>query len=213
MIGLAATHIISVTNFEVLERELALDSAEALLRRVMEQRPDNGHAHYFQGMLLRLRGELPAALEAYSRAIELNPSLANAYADAGFALIRLGQPREGLEQIRYAMRLSPKDYLVGTWNAYAGVAELALGNDDAALEWLRRAAALSPRAPFVRMAAASALALTGDRDGARKHVEEVKRLAPRFDEPALLRFFLGAGSKPGRKSRFIDGLRLALNAS
>jgi len=210
MIGLAAYHIATVTNLEVVTREPSLGIAQALLERVIAKRPHVSTAHHFHGLLLRLRGELQPALEAFTRAIELNPSLATAYAGAGHVLSRLGRPQEALEQIRYAMRLSPKDPQLGVWSVYAGLSELGLGREDAALEWLARAAALSPRTPFVYAALASAHALKGDPVAAARHVAELKRLAPLFDEAALLEWFVGPGGEQGHASRFIEGLRLAL---
>jgi tetratricopeptide (TPR) repeat protein len=213
MIGLATIDLNKIALMLVPQREPSLARAQALLDRVIGRRQDNSTAHYLLGMLQRLRGENEAALVAFARALDLNPSLAPVYAQAGQTLTKLGRPDEALEHIRYAIRLSPNDPLLGVWLNYGGIAEVSRGNDQAALDWLNRALAMSQRSPSLHIALAAAYALTGDMEAAGRHVRELRKLAPSHDAESLYRWFGGTGRGPIDRIRFWKGVRIALDAA
>src|SRR6185312_2806160 len=81
------------------------------------------------------------------QAFEINPSSAGSHAHIGFALARMGRASDGLEHIRYAMRLSPKEPSLAIWLEFAGSAELELDHYQAAIENFRRSIALTPAYP------------------------------------------------------------------
>ena len=78
-------------------------------------------------------------------AVELNPSNAGAHAHFGHALAQMGRATEGLEHIRYAMRLSPRDPSRAYWFEFECNAQMELGRYQEAIESCRRSAALNPR--------------------------------------------------------------------
>ena len=87
----------------------------------------------------RLRREWANVPPLLERELAINPSHAVSYAALGHALIRLGRPAEGLEHVRYAMRLSPKDPALHYWLSFAGAAELELKHYDKAIALLNHA--------------------------------------------------------------------------
>jgi tetratricopeptide (TPR) repeat protein len=213
LIGLAAFHISSVTLLLVPEREPWLGQAEKLLLRAIALDPEASPAHYFLGVLRRVRGELEPALVSFARALELNPSLAPAHAQVGHVLNRLGRPDEAIEHIRYAIRLSPNDPLLGIWLTFGGIAELNLGHDEAAADWLGRALATNPRNPLAQMGLAALHALKGDTVASARHVTELRGLVPAHTPDSLYRWFLGPAGETGHEQRFRQGMRQALDVA
>jgi tetratricopeptide (TPR) repeat protein len=197
--------------FEVpADRNALIGRAEELLTRALQERPRSSSAHYFLGLARKARGDPEAALESFAKAIEINPSHATAYANAGHMLVRMGRLDEGLDHIRYAVRLSPKDPALASWQVFGGEAEIARGNDNAAIEWLTRAVTLSPRRLFARALLGAAYALKGDAEAAAQQVAEWKKLVPGVASESLL------GTLGGVKRlspRATNGLRLALGHS
>jgi tetratricopeptide (TPR) repeat protein len=205
MIGLAAYYLLA-------ERDQHVNEAEDLLRRALARNTQNDAVHYWLGLLYRVQGNLPAALESYDRALEINPSHAPAYAGKGRALINLHRYEEALQQIRYAQRLNADTSIVTVWELWAGWAELELGHLDEARTAFNEAIAARPHGPYVHASLAALHALSGEWPDARRHVAELRKLtAGLTDQQRLAEFSLGArGHRP--QARLLAGLKLALDA-
>jgi DNA-binding SARP family transcriptional activator/TolB-like protein len=204
--GLGAFHVSLVAMFLVDEPESHLALAQDNLARALKRNPEASVAHYFSGILHKTRGEPEEALESFERVLALNPSFAPAYAQIGQILSRLGRLDESIENVRYAIRLSPKDPNLGLWSLFAGEIELERGHDQVAIEYLTRAAALDPRSPFIHAALAAAFATVGDRASALTHADEVRRLAPWLTPARMTERLIGL-SRPGSKPvRLLQGL-------
>jgi DNA-binding SARP family transcriptional activator/TolB-like protein len=212
MLGLAAHHIIAVGNLAVPQREPYLGDAEQLIERILLRRPESSAAYYYRGLLQKLRNEPQPALASFERSVALNPSFAPAYGQIGQVLTSLGRAEEGLEQIRYAMRLSPQDPTMPSWDIFAGQAELELGHDEEALQWLLRAVALSPNNRLANGALAAAYALAGDRATAELYTTKFKALTRGVSDERRLQLF-GAFLPLPAPHRTADGLRTALGNS
>ena len=113
------------------------------------------------GLVHVARGHMDKALQSFERAVELNPSNAPSHAQIGRALVSLGQPQAGLEHVRYAMQLSPRDPILGYWLAFAGYALLELSRYDEAIDYLARAHATNPTQPRTALTYIAALAMAG----------------------------------------------------
>jgi len=212
MLGLAAHHIIAVGNLVVPEQEPFLGEAEDLLNRTLIREPELSPAYYYRGLMQKLRGELRPALTSFERSIDLNPSFTPAYGQVGQVLTSLGRAAEGLEQIRYAMRVSPQDPTMPSWDIFAGQAELELGHDAEGLEWLLRAIALSPNSRLGNGAVAAAYALVGDHANTRRYAEKFKTLTKGVSNRRRLDLF-GVSLPPPSPHRNAEGLRIALGDS
>ena len=206
-VGMAAVLITFSAHDLAEDREASLTKAEALLREVLGRKPSVSAGNYFMSVVHRLRGRLPDAIESLERAIEHNPSHASSYAHLGFILSRMGRAAEGLEHIRYAIRLSPKNPILSFWLNYAGAAELELARDAEAIEHFRQALALHPRYAYAWAGLAAAFALSGNMDDAKTSVAKLRTLFPAISDEALLaRLGLQNGPRP---LRLAEGLRLA----
>ncbi len=149
------------------EREGDLDRAEQAVAAVLRDDPTHPFAHYLRGETLRARARYPEALAAFDRVLALNPSFARAHAYRGLIHIFLGRAEETEADIAAALRLSPKDPLVGAWLARDGLAKLHLGRDEAAIPALQRAAAVNPLFDFPHLYLACAFARLGREAEAR----------------------------------------------
>jgi tetratricopeptide (TPR) repeat protein len=210
MLGLAAHHLEMVGNLRTPEREPYLSEAEQLLDQVLKRNPQASPPYFYLGILHKLRGELEPALDSFEHSTTLNASFAPGYAHMGNVLIRLGRMDEGLDRIRYAMRLSPKDPKMRMWVLFAGWAELERAHDEAAFDWLFRALALSPESAHVNGSLAAAYALAGDQANAAKYAAKYRQLTPDFSDRQRLEGFGEGARKPALPHRLLDGARLAL---
>jgi TolB-like protein/DNA-binding SARP family transcriptional activator/Tfp pilus assembly protein PilF len=180
-----------------------LDKARDLLQDAIRRNSQSGIAHFYFGLALKRPPTFQQAIEQFERAIELNPSLAAAYAHMGDTLAQTGRPSEGIEHIKYAMRLSPRDPSLGVFLNMAGLVEIELGDFHVAIKYLQRAIALRPsyERPWAGLAAAHALG--GNIDEAHGDAKRLRDFVPDLNIEALIDRF---GTK---NSRLREGLSLA----
>ena len=110
-----------------------MDEMERLLRRVIELKPDNAHAHNALGYGLADRGErLPEARRLIQRALELAPGDPFITDSLGWVEFRLGNREEALRLLRTAYQARP-DAEIG---AHLGEVLWSLGrHDEARVIW------------------------------------------------------------------------------
>lgn len=115
--------------------------AVAVVEDLLELMPDHGIVYYQLGCYRRAAGDSEGALVAFSRATELDPSLADAWINRGVLLDARGEAEQAVEAYRQAMLRAPTE--VDVWrNLGDGLA--ALGHFDEALEAYRTATRLRP---------------------------------------------------------------------
>jgi DNA-binding winged helix-turn-helix (wHTH) protein/TolB-like protein/Tfp pilus assembly protein PilF len=118
------------------------------------------------------------AIESLQKAIELNPSYADAYAFMGGIYTYIGQPAKSLPLLRTAMRLNPDGghlYFLLLGRAY-----LFENDTEQALINLRQASARNPVDLETRLYLAAALAAAGDRSDAQWEAEQIRAVEPGF---------------------------------
>jgi TolB-like protein/Tfp pilus assembly protein PilF len=208
VVGLAAHYIQVVGHGLAPDPAAYLAKAEAMLKEQIERRPRIPGAHYYLGAIHRTRGEWQDAVKMLERELALNPSHAPSYAAIGHALVRLGRAEEGLEQIRYAMRLSPKDHLTAYWLSYAGAAELELGHTTKAIEHLTDSRSRNPSYGLTLLTLAAACAVAGDLAQARSVLEDLYKLSPQFSRERLVARY--GETTTDRPSNLRRGLQLTL---
>jgi DNA-binding SARP family transcriptional activator/TolB-like protein/Tfp pilus assembly protein PilF len=218
-LGLAMALVRATLNSLVEDDpQQSLDRAEALLNKVLQEEPTSYRALYWQGLLHKARGNLGGgathyhlALTALKRALELNPSASYIHGQVGAVLVSLGRPKEGLNEIQYAINLNPKDPSIGHFYLFAGKAELELGHDGQAIEWLTRAATSVPRNPSAYRLLSATYALIGDHVNMQKYSAEFRKLVTGtayqdFVDQLKSR---AVGHRSASRSRISEGLRIA----
>jgi adenylate cyclase len=184
-------------GLEAGERSLALD-------------PDNADAVYGLGFIQYAAGATIKSLELMRRVIELNRNHAPAYFFTGINLIRLGKPREAIEWVERAFRLSPRDPLRSVWYATIGRAQVLLNEDKKAIETAQKGIVANSNHPHNYAVLASAYAHLGEMDKATAALDELKRVLPNATVGGYLSRM--AGNEPvaiNSYKRFVAGLRSA----
>ncbi|TXN01746.1 tetratricopeptide repeat protein [Methylobacterium sp. WL64] len=208
-LGMAEVLVDGALNGWTTERTADLEVAERAIASVLQGDPTHPFAHYLRGETLRARSRYSEALAAFDRVLTLNQSFARAHAYRGLIHIFLGRAEETERDIAAAIRLSPKDPLLGAWLAREGLAKLHLGQDQEAIAPLRRAAAVNPLFDFPHLYLACAFARL-DRDAeARASLAEFLKLRPGY---TLARYRGLTSTDPNflaQRERIYDGLRRA----
>jgi adenylate cyclase len=156
--------------------------AEEAVRQALLIDPSNALAHLANGLIHRSRGEHHSALEAFSRAIELDPNFAFAYAHKGSELNLVGRPAETTAFVEQALRLSPHDPSIGIFHWIAGRANFFAEEYDEAVSWLHRSVQARPNLWYNRLYLVSAYALLGMGEEAARALADFNR---RFPHPAF----------------------------
>ncbi|HEV2185720.1 MAG TPA: winged helix-turn-helix domain-containing protein [Stellaceae bacterium] len=161
--------------------EEQLQEAEEAIRRALLIDPNHALAHLAHGIIQRARGEHYSALEAFSRAIELDRNFAWAYAQKGNQLILVGRPAEAPPFVEQAIRLSPHDPSIGMFHWIIGRALFFTEEYQQAIPWFRKSVESRPNLWFNRLYLVSACALADMPDQATRALSEFNR---RFSNPA-----------------------------
>jgi adenylate cyclase len=136
---------------------------------------------YALGRALILMRRHNSAVFELGKAIELDPSFAQAHYALAMALATGGRPKEALPHIELAMRLSPQDPYFGQFLVRRAEACLFLGRIEEAVE----SAELSLREPNIQWSRWAILAASqahlGRLEEARRSIEALQALRPGID--------------------------------
>jgi tetratricopeptide (TPR) repeat protein len=100
-------------GYEYLQQH-DFEHAEEYFRRAADQNSKDPRLHYYYAMLLNQRGIANEERSTQVKrellaAIALDPSLADAYSLLGFTQAASGEPEKGMETMKKAIELSPRD--------------------------------------------------------------------------------------------------------
>jgi len=210
-LGLAYARMRGLFLRPAAERRARIERADEIVTPLLAANPDLALAHLLKGQVLLQSGQVERGLELIAKAVGLNMSFADAWGLLGAAENRLGREDDSLPHLRYAIRLSPRDPLVGFWLTAIAAGEFSAGEEARALEDLRKATTVNARSPVPYLWIAAITARQGDRAAAREALGEYdKRDAgmtlTRLRQPgtSALRFtdtLLDGLRKPGMKEQ------------
>lgn len=161
--------------------------AEDAAHRALRIDPTNALAHLANGLIHRTRGDHHSALEAFDRAIELDPNFAFAYAHKGSELTLVGRAAETPVCVEQALRLSPNDPSIGVFHWILGRADFYAERYEEAVRWLHRSVQARPNLWYNRLHLVGAYALLGKRDDAAGALADFNR---RFTQPVYTLAFV-----------------------
>jgi TolB-like protein/class 3 adenylate cyclase/Tfp pilus assembly protein PilF len=138
-----------------------LRRAEEALQEALKIDPSIAMAHYAEGLLRRAKGDHPGALDAFDRAVQLDPNFARALTQKANQLVMLGRPKEAPPLVLKGITLSPRDPYVGGFYWVIGRAYFVMKDYDNAIVWLRKSAEVLPNLWYNRAYLLAAYALTG----------------------------------------------------
>jgi adenylate cyclase len=186
---------------EFTDRELARGADEA--RKAIALAPDEPDGHRALGRIHLARAEYDQAQHALKRAIEINPSDANALAVWGGLQSFSGQVAEAIGSLQLALKLDPTlgpNHVFDLALAYY----LARQHEDA-LRIAERGLARYPDFPMFNLPAAAAAAQLGRKEQAARYVEALGRRLPVLDTDNVGSRF----KDPARAAYLRDGLKEA----
>ncbi len=176
-IHIAPDHAISHHNLALaLMRHERFDEAlEACQRAVHHE----GNAGYYNtlGQLFEKKDRPKDALDAYKKAIDLDPTLPMPHFNLGLFYVNRGDPARGQAEIQESLRLRPQN-ASGWYNL--GTVAIQRGENDKAIAALQKAVAIEPKHLGARLNLGTALANTGQLDAAIDAYREALRVDPKF---------------------------------
>jgi adenylate cyclase len=137
--------------------------------------------HYAQGMLQQRLRHPGDAARSLRRALELNPNFALAHALLANPLTLQGMHQEAVDSAEHALRLSPRDRLVGYYASLAlAQVHFAAGRYPECATWARNMIDKSPEFLPGHFLLTAALAMEGDLTAAAEARGTLLRLRPEF---------------------------------
>jgi TolB-like protein len=124
-------------------------------------------------------GDFQRGIGMMRRAVELDPSNAQAHAALGAALLRTGD-EAGIEEMRYGMRISPRDNRLAVWGTLFARSLLSLGKVDEAVKEAERACRCDDKLILPRLVLAVAQNTANNSTGARAALDDARRIYPRL---------------------------------
>ncbi|MBI5891471.1 MAG: winged helix-turn-helix domain-containing protein [Nitrosomonadales bacterium] len=179
---LALGHLIGLINDESCWSE-AVVAAEAALALDGQDSDVLGYV----GCAFADMGDYQRGMGMLRRALELDPSNAQAHAALGAALLRTGKA-EGIESLRRGIRISPRDTRLAAWGALLARGLLSFGKVDEAIEAAMHACRCDDKIFLPRLVLAAALITADDKDGARAALDDARRIRPRLADGDIARF-------------------------
>ena len=180
LMGLTEAHLWEVNAYMSEARAEQVRLAETAMSKASGLTPLTARLHFCRAALLIALRAPERALREIELAISLDPDLPYVHVRAGWVKVFLGRSEETEGHLSTAMRLSPRDPMLGTWYALLGLADLQLGRLDMAVDRLRRAIEIAPANELPYFHLAAALALQDRQSEAAEAAETGRRLAPIF---------------------------------
>ncbi|HXQ50261.1 MAG TPA: adenylate/guanylate cyclase domain-containing protein [Stellaceae bacterium] len=210
VIGLAYSYARAVNSGFTETRDVDLARATELVARALRFTPERATAHWVHGVVLRALKRFDEAAAAFEQAIALDRNFAPAYGSLGDLVTWLGRPEETIRLNEQAMRLSPRDPLVGNWQFDIGVAHFYMRDDEQTVKWLLRARTSNPQLPLVPALLAGVLAHQGKLDLAQAELTKALQLSPWVTSIASIRRVMPATDPQmrARDEEYLSTLRL-----
>jgi adenylate cyclase len=173
-----------------------LARAEGLVDQALAVSPRLAFAHVVKGHVLRVQRRWEEAIPEYEAALALNHNLVYALNSLGWCKLYLGSIEEVIPLAEQAIRLSPRDPLIGGCYNQIGTVRLLQSHIDEAIVWLEKARSSPPDIPIHHSRLAAAYALRGETEHAGAELAEARRLAggDLFSSIARLKAHPGAWS-------------------
>jgi TolB-like protein/class 3 adenylate cyclase/Tfp pilus assembly protein PilF len=151
--------------------------AELLTGSALPTWPHSPLAHHARGQVLRSQDRFQEAIPEFETVLSLDRNWVNAYHALGQCKCLDGAIEETILLEEQAIRLSPRDPMIGNWYRAIGRAHLLQSRIEEAIFWLERARTTNPALPVARAYLASAYALKGNANPAEVELAEARRLS------------------------------------
>jgi len=143
----------------------------------------------FAGCAFADIGEHDRGVELLRRALELDPSNAQAHVALGASLVLFGRFDEGIESMKFGMRSSPRDFRLTFWSMILAFALGRAGRLEEALAEASAAARRDGRLYTARVVVAWVLTKLDQKSEAQGALAEARRIRPALSLDEIRRFF------------------------
>ena len=168
----------------------------------------DSEAHEWAGWISTFfPSDLDAALAEINRAVELGPNNARARGVRGAILCFNGRPEEGAEEVKTALRLSPRDRFRFFFFHELALCQYTARDYAAAAESAMNAIALKPDYLYAHWHLAGSCAQLGQTERARAALGEILRVNPNFDRAFVES--VAPYRNPADLEHLMEGLRKA----
>jgi len=139
--------------------------------------PRLAHAHIVKAHVLRMQNRWGEAISEYETALALGHNMVYARLGLGWCRLYFGSLDEVIPIVEQAIRLSPRDPLIGYFYYLIGTVHLLQSHTDEALVWLEKSCNALPGYPIGRSRLAAAYALRGETGRAAAEFAEARRIS------------------------------------
>jgi adenylate cyclase len=202
---LAWTYVFAAMNGWSDDRPAALKQAERIATHAIELQPILPLAYFVRGLAYREQHEYIKALVEAQKAIDYDPSYANAYVLLATLLYYAGRPEEGLARIQKAMQINPHHPY--NYHFHLGQACFVLHRYQEAIDAFNLGLSSYPASERMRVWLAAALAQSGNIEDAQWEGEQIMADNPDFSIKRMSESF--PFNNPADLDNFISGLRKA----
>ncbi len=186
--------------FGLIDEPSALDEAAQAAETAIRLDAQDSSVLGFAGCALVDLGKHERGMGLLRKAIQINPSNAQALAALGASLLKTGD-LAGFELIQQGMRISPRDHRLAAWGTLLSGGLLACGKVEDALQIARDACDYDDKVFAPRLVLAVASFITGDLAAAEDAIRDARRIRPalsaedfqQFSNPEILQGMVGAG--------------------
>lgn len=198
------------SNFELGLRFIATTPADAVryFQAAVGVRPDSAVARGNLGSALGASGQIAEAVVQLEKALEIDPTLAQAYTSLARCHTSLGRYAEAIEGLKTSMRLQP-EAITTSMRVQLGSALLELGRVDESIGVMREAVRIDPGGYYTHYGLGYALHVAGELDEACAEQRTAIAIQPRSHAHESLGFLLSA---LGRTDDAIASFRAAVRA-
>ena len=151
------------------DRALALDS-------------DSSEVLGFAGCALTDIGHVTRGIELLEKAIEQNPSNAQAWVALGAAQLTNRQPEKAIASLEHGLRISPRDSLLAVWGSIYAVALGFVGRYEEAIEQARTACRRDDKLHNPRVVLTALLVHEDRLEEATSALAEARRIRPQLSK-------------------------------
>ena len=175
-------------RFQGWTREIEKETAEGLrlAKQALQLASDDANVLWMAALATwQLGSDIQHAKEFAYRSLEANPNSAIASAIVGWIEAYSGNSAKGMELLRRAQRLSPRDPRAWLTAARISIAHLGEGQFEEGASWAKKALAQNPRYTVAMRLLAAHLAQLGQSEPAREAIGEMFKVEPHLTLSAL----------------------------
>ena len=141
----------------------------------------------YAGCAISDLGQRERGIELLERAIENDPSNAQAWVALGAALALDNRVEDGVEKLRQGIKISPADPRLSFWETFLAHGLLRLDQLDEATSVAQSACRRDDKLHFARVILAATHAASGRTDKAAQALQDAKRIRPELSKAEIAR--------------------------